>query len=147
MRDRWILVLSTGFLIAAASMTAQTPATSKAKSAAKSAPSLRTPWGDPDLQGTWFVTEDVPLALSSDNFEAYMRGDPAAVDQVEAIVDERMRRKRAAATWSDRAVPRTLRARRANRQACAPALRSAARMRRRRRRAAFRRARWPAGSR
>jgi hypothetical protein len=52
---------------------AQTPAaTSKSKAAqakgtAKSAPSLRTPWGDPDLQGTWFVMADVPLERSAAN--------------------------------------------------------------------------------
>jgi hypothetical protein len=59
-------------------MVAQTPATSgkaaaakastaKAKAgAAKGAP-RRTAWGDPDLQGTWFVTEDVPLERSAAN--------------------------------------------------------------------------------
>lgn len=36
--------------IAAVSTTAQTPANN-----------LRTPWGTPNLQGTWFVLEDVPL--------------------------------------------------------------------------------------
>jgi len=52
---------------------AQTPApapkatASKAKAAAKAAPSLRTPWGDPDLQGTWFVMYDVPLERSAAN--------------------------------------------------------------------------------
>lgn len=28
---------------------------------------IRTPWGDPDLQGTWFVTESVPLERSEAN--------------------------------------------------------------------------------
>ena len=52
---------------------AQTPApaskagASKAKAATKAAPSLRTPWGDPDLQGTWFVMYDVPLERSAAN--------------------------------------------------------------------------------
>ena len=47
---------------------AQTPATaSKAKSAKSAGASLRTPWGDPDLQGTWFVMADVPLERSAAN--------------------------------------------------------------------------------
>jgi hypothetical protein len=66
--------------LAALSMTGQTPATtskskspSKSKAAAKSTASakagttLRTPWGDPDLQGTWFVMADVPLERSAAN--------------------------------------------------------------------------------
>jgi len=54
-------------------MTGQTPATaskstaSKSKGTAKAATSLRTPWGDPDLQGTWFVMYDVPLERSAAN--------------------------------------------------------------------------------
>jgi hypothetical protein len=39
----------------------------KSKAATKAAPSLRTPWGDPDLQGTWFVMYDVPLERSAAN--------------------------------------------------------------------------------
>jgi len=52
---------------------AQTPApapkatAAKSKAATKAAPSLRTPWGDPDLQGTWFVMYDVPLERSAAN--------------------------------------------------------------------------------
>jgi hypothetical protein len=37
-----------------------------AKTAAK-ASALRTPWGDPDIQGTWFVMYDVPLERSAAN--------------------------------------------------------------------------------
>jgi hypothetical protein len=59
-----LIALAVGFgLVAflAGSMIAQTPAAPGAKS------TLRTPWGDPDLQGTWFVTEDVPLERSAAN--------------------------------------------------------------------------------
>jgi len=67
--------------LVAVSLVAQTPATSgksaptkasatKAKAGkagtAKGA-TRRTPWGDPDLQGTWFVNEDVPLERSAAN--------------------------------------------------------------------------------
>lgn len=59
--------------LAAISMTGQTPApaskskASKSKAAAKAGTTLRTPWGDPDLQGTWFVMYDVPLERSAAN--------------------------------------------------------------------------------
>ena len=54
-------------------MTGQTPAAApkskalQSKGTAKASPSLRTPWGDPDLQGTWFVMYDVPLERSAAN--------------------------------------------------------------------------------
>jgi hypothetical protein len=41
-------------------------APAKAKAVAK-AGAPRTPWGDPDLQGTWFVMADVPLERSAAN--------------------------------------------------------------------------------
>ncbi len=51
-----------------------TPAKSTAKSTAtksatatKAGATLRTAWGDPDLQGTWFVMADVPLERSAAN--------------------------------------------------------------------------------
>lgn len=34
---------------------------------AQAPPGPRTPWGHPDLQGTWFVIEDVPLERSAAN--------------------------------------------------------------------------------
>lgn len=54
-------------------MTGQTPASTskstKAKSTgtAKAVGALRTAWGDPNLQGTWFVMADVPLERSAAN--------------------------------------------------------------------------------
>jgi hypothetical protein len=60
-------------VLAAVSMIAQTPAApakgtaAKSKGTSKAAATIRTPWGDPDLQGTWFVTEDVPLERSAAN--------------------------------------------------------------------------------
>jgi hypothetical protein len=58
--------------LAAVSMTGQTPASpkstgSKAPATAKPGNPPRTPWGDPDLQGTWFVLADVPLERSAAN--------------------------------------------------------------------------------
>ena len=63
--------------VAAISVRGQTPppaAKSAAKSTAakstgtaKAGPAPRTPWGDPDLQGTWFVLYDVPLERSAAN--------------------------------------------------------------------------------
>ncbi|MFM2124017.1 MAG: hypothetical protein RL328_468 [Acidobacteriota bacterium] len=84
MRERYGVVLgwaaagAAAALFAAATMIAQTPAgagkaktapaksTAKGKAAAKGA-TPRTAWGDPDLQGTWFVTEDVPLERTAAN--------------------------------------------------------------------------------
>src|SRR5579863_10699259 len=56
--------------LAVVSLTGQTPApasknTAPAKAAGGAAP--RTVWGDPDLQGTWFVLYDVPLERSAAN--------------------------------------------------------------------------------
>jgi hypothetical protein len=74
MRRRYLvsLALVVGALAGVFAL-AQTPPTppkstaSKSKAATKAAPSLRTPWGDPDLQGTWFVMYDVPLERSAAN--------------------------------------------------------------------------------
>ena len=49
--------------LAAVSMRGQAP--SPGKSSAGNPP--RKPWGDPDLQGTWFVLYDVPLERSAAN--------------------------------------------------------------------------------
>ena len=79
MSDRYIIPLGTlaGILglvsLAAISMTGQTPASTakstgaKATGAAKTGTPPRTAWGDPDLQGTWFVLADVPLERSAAN--------------------------------------------------------------------------------
>jgi hypothetical protein len=71
MRDRLVLSLGVLAVAAAVSITAQTPA-SKAKAtktgtAKAGATTPRTPWGDPDLQGTWFVLYDEPLERSAAN--------------------------------------------------------------------------------
>ena len=71
MRDRQLVSLGTvaagvfGVLaFAGTAMVAQAPSS---PTTARSAPAPRTPWGTPDLQGTWFVTEDVPLERSAAN--------------------------------------------------------------------------------
>ena len=55
------------FAFAQAPAAAPKSTAAKSKAATKAAPSLRTPWGDPDLQGTWFVMYDVPLERSAAN--------------------------------------------------------------------------------
>src|SRR5580658_174661 len=64
--------------LAAVSMTGQTPA--------KPA-SPRTPWGDPDLQGTWFVLADVPLERSAANAgkEFLTDAEVAAADEKKGL--------------------------------------------------------------
>jgi hypothetical protein len=54
--------------VAAISLPGQTaPAASKQTAASKAGTTLRTAWGDPDLQGVWFVMADVPLERSTAN--------------------------------------------------------------------------------
>ena len=74
MPRRYLLILAgSGLLLwAAMSIFAQGKAApakpapqAKGKAAAKGIP--RTSWGDPDLQGTWFVMYDVPLERSNAN--------------------------------------------------------------------------------
>lgn len=83
MRRRYLVSLSAlvgvvGLVSLVVSVPGQTPATpskqpakqptaSKSTAAAKAGAPLRTPWGDPDLQGTWFVMADVPLERSATN--------------------------------------------------------------------------------
>ncbi|HEY6343777.1 MAG TPA: hypothetical protein VIY49_19965 [Bryobacteraceae bacterium] len=84
MRNRTILALSAGvvalalYLMGQSSPNPTAPKTTPSSAApAKSAPAKsagtaksampRTPWGDPDLQGTWFVLADVPLERSVAN--------------------------------------------------------------------------------
>ena len=66
--------------------TAKPPA---AKSAAtpKTGASLRTAWGDPDLQGTWFVMYDVPLERSAANAgkEFLTDAEVAAADKQKGV--------------------------------------------------------------
>jgi hypothetical protein len=60
-------------LAATITVWAQTPAATsktgatKSKAATKAGGVARMPWGDPDLQGTWFVTTGVPLERSAAN--------------------------------------------------------------------------------
>ena len=61
--------------------------TPQARAAAARAP--RTPWGHPDLQGTWFVTEDVPLERSAAN-----AGREFLTDEEVAALDKRKARWR-----------------------------------------------------
>jgi hypothetical protein len=69
-------LLLTGALVmlAAIPMTGQNPAAASKPASAKPAGTAkaatgvpRTAWGDPNLQGTWFVMYDVPLERSAAN--------------------------------------------------------------------------------
>jgi len=80
--------------LAAISVNGQTPAAPAKKSAATKAPAAantanppRTPWGDPDLQGTWFVLYDVPLERSAANAgkEFLTDAEIAAEDQKKGL--------------------------------------------------------------
>ena len=73
MTQRHAIMLAGGLLcLAAITMNGQKPAAPRATSAkatgtAKAGSPPRTAWGDPDLQGTWFVLYDVPLERSEAN--------------------------------------------------------------------------------
>src|SRR3984957_8732921 len=75
--------------LAAVSITGQTPAPTtkstgaKATGASKAGTPPRTPWGDADLQGTWFVLAEVPLERSAAN-----AGKEFLTDQEVAASDE-----------------------------------------------------------
>jgi hypothetical protein len=76
--------------LAVVSITGQTPASSaksgsaKSTGDAKAGTSPRTPWGDPDLQGTWFVLAEVPLERSAAN-----AGKEFLTDEEVAASDEK----------------------------------------------------------
>ncbi len=81
--------------LAVVSIQGQTPASSdkpgsakspgaKATGDAKAGTSPRTPWGDPDLQGTWFVLAEVPLERSAAN-----AGKEFLTDEEVAASDEK----------------------------------------------------------
>jgi hypothetical protein len=53
--------------LAVASMAGQTASTTKPPALPKPGPAPKTAWGEPDLQGTWFVMEQVPLERSAAN--------------------------------------------------------------------------------
>jgi len=67
--------------------TATKPATEKSATATKAGTVARTPWGDPDLQGVWFVTQDVPLERSAANANKEFLTDEevAAADKAKGV--------------------------------------------------------------
>ena len=84
----------TGLLFfAALSLPAQSPASAtkqaptKPAVATKSAPAAKTPWGDPDLQGVWFVIADIPLERSAANAgkEFLTDDEMAAADRAKGL--------------------------------------------------------------
>jgi hypothetical protein len=76
---------------ATVSMRSQTPApkpavSPKAPALPKPGPAPKTAWGEPDLQGTWFVMEAVPLERSAANANKPMLTDAevAALDKAKS---------------------------------------------------------------
>lgn len=90
MRYRYLTslgVLAVGLTVvsvAAVSVRGQTPAPKPAPvPTPKFGPAPKTPWGEPDLQGTWFVMEAVPLERSTAN-----AGKPLLSDAEVAALDK-----------------------------------------------------------
>jgi hypothetical protein len=77
-----LIVLVALISLATASMTGQTPA-QKSSSLPKAGPAPKMPWGVPDLQGTWFVMEAVPLERSAAN-----ANKPLLTDEEVAAADK-----------------------------------------------------------
>src|SRR5271169_5928827 len=64
---RLIIAAAAGSAVIAVSIertSAQAPAGSAAAPAPAAAPTLKTPWGEPDLQGIWTDESDTPLQRS-----------------------------------------------------------------------------------
>src|SRR5215831_16246556 len=76
------LIIGTAILIAG-----QTGTAPKANAVPKPGPAPKLPWGDPDLQGTWFVLESVPLERPAQYAgKAFLTEDEvAALDKQKAV--------------------------------------------------------------
>jgi hypothetical protein len=90
MRHRYLVSLYAiaGVVVLVSLASGQAPKPAAAKPGlAKPANTLRTPWGDPDLQGTWFVMADVPLERSAANAgkEFLTDEEVAAADKLKGI--------------------------------------------------------------
>lgn len=61
--------------------------TEKSAGATKAGTVARTPWGDPDFQGVWFVTQEVPLERSAANAgkEFLTDEEVAAADKLKGV--------------------------------------------------------------
>ena len=90
MRNRYLASLAalTALLMlvswAAVSMARQAPAPSRPPALPKAGPAPKMPWGDPDLQGVWFVMADVPLQRDPAN-----AGKEFLTDEEVAAADQR----------------------------------------------------------
>src|SRR5258707_1336829 len=76
-------------------MTAQNQAPSVSVKAPAAAPMMRTPWGEPDLQGIWTVEADTPLQRPARyaNQEFFTEAQPEELDLARsALLDLVMRR-------------------------------------------------------
>jgi len=80
------------FFLALAAMSGQTPAPGKAAPAktvaGKAKVSPKMPWGDPDLQGTWLITADVPLERAPENAgKAFLTDEEVAAANAKKSID------------------------------------------------------------
>jgi len=73
--------------LAVASMAGQTTSTSKPPALPKPGPAPKTAWGEPDLQGTWFVMEAVPFERTAANANKPLLTDEEveAADKAKAV--------------------------------------------------------------
>src|ERR1700730_17322537 len=95
MRDRFsgsmitvatAVAVSTGISVSITPTSAQAPAASVTATAP--APALKTPWGEPDLQGIWTDETDTPFQRSPKyaNREFFTEAERAEFDRVRAVL-------------------------------------------------------------
>src|SRR4030095_16311098 len=74
--------------------TAQSQAPTAAVTAPAATPALKTPWGEPDLQGIWTVEADTPLQRPAKyaNQEFFTETEREALNQARASMRDRDRR-------------------------------------------------------
>src|SRR5258705_9080315 len=80
--------------VGAAMSASITRTSAQAPAASATAPALKTPWGEPDLQGIWTDETDTPLQRSPKfaNQESYTEAQRAELDQQRSALLRRDKR-------------------------------------------------------
>jgi hypothetical protein len=86
MRDRFSISMMTAVAMAGASVVSVSVPVAQAQAPAAQAAALKTPWGDPDLQGIWLDETDTPLQRPAKyaNQEFFTAAQRAELDTVRA---------------------------------------------------------------
>src|SRR5438477_3294617 len=96
MRDRFSGSIITIAVAAAAALSVSvTPALAQGRAASGATPTLKTPWGEPDLQGIWTDESDTPLQRSPRfaSQEFFTEAQRAELDKLRSELSTRDRRE------------------------------------------------------